>query len=54
MTIGLTYLTGAISDRNSFGPVLFGASLIPLVAVIAVLTLVRNTSATSHGVVRRI
>jgi ACS family hexuronate transporter-like MFS transporter len=53
-TIGLTYLTGTIADRYSFGPVLVGASIIPLVAVIAMLTLVRNTSATSRGVVRRI
>jgi ACS family hexuronate transporter-like MFS transporter len=54
VTIGVTYLTGAISDRYSFGPVLVGASIIPLVAVVAMLVLVRNTSATSRGVVRRI
>jgi ACS family hexuronate transporter-like MFS transporter len=53
-TIGATYLTGAISDRYSFGPVIVGASLIPLVAVVVVLLLVRNTEATRRGMVRRI
>jgi len=54
VTIGATYLTGAISDRYSFGPVLVAASVIPLVAVVAVLILVRNSSATARGRVRRI
>src|SRR5947207_1509386 len=30
VTIAATYLTGAISDRYSFGPVLVAASVIPL------------------------
>jgi MFS transporter, ACS family, aldohexuronate transporter len=54
VTIGATYLTGAISDRYSFEPVLVAASLIPLAAVAAVLILVRNTDATARGIVRRI
>ncbi len=54
VTICATYLTGAISDRYSFGPVLVAASLIPLVAVVAVLILMRNTSATTRRLVRRI
>jgi ACS family hexuronate transporter-like MFS transporter len=54
VTICATYLTGAISDRYSFGPVLVAASVIPLVAVVAVLILVRNTNATTRGLVRRI
>jgi ACS family hexuronate transporter-like MFS transporter len=54
VTIGATYLTGAISDRYSFEPVLVAASLIPLAAVAAVLVLVRNTDATARGIVRRI
>jgi ACS family hexuronate transporter-like MFS transporter len=42
-TIAATYVTGAVADRYSFGPILVGASLVPLIAVVALLTLVRNT-----------
>ncbi len=42
-TIAATYVTGAVADRYSFGPILVGASLVPLLAVVALLTLVRNT-----------
>jgi ACS family hexuronate transporter-like MFS transporter len=53
-TITATLITGVIADRYSFEPILIGASLIPLGAVLAVLLLVRNTDATDRGVVRRI
>ena len=53
-TIAATYLTGYVSDRYSFAPILVGASLVPLLAVAALLLLVRNTAATGKGVVRRI
>ena len=53
-TIGAIYLTGWVADRYSFEPILFGASLIPLVALAAVLFLVRNTDATRAGIVREI
>ena len=53
-TIGAIYLTGWVADRYSFEPILLGASLVPLVALAAVLFLVRNTSATRAGVVREI
>ena len=46
-TIAATYLTGAISDRYSFAPILVGASLVPLLAVVALLALVRNTRTSS-------
>jgi ACS family hexuronate transporter-like MFS transporter len=42
-TVLATYLTGIVADRYSFRPVLVVASLIPLVAAAAVLTLVRNS-----------
>ena len=42
-TIAATYLTGAVSDRYSFEPILIGASLVPLLAVVVLVTLVRNT-----------
>jgi ACS family hexuronate transporter-like MFS transporter len=42
-TIAATYLTGAVADRYSFGPILVGASLVPLLAVIVLVALVRNT-----------
>jgi ACS family hexuronate transporter-like MFS transporter len=53
-TITATLLIGTIADRMSFAPILIAASIIPLFAVIAVLTLVKNTDATTAGVVRRI
>ncbi|HEY7501821.1 MAG TPA: MFS transporter [Vicinamibacterales bacterium] len=53
-TIGAIYLTGWVADRYSFEPILLGASLVPLVALAAVLLLVRNTDATRAGVVQEI
>ena len=45
-TIGATYLTGAVADRYSFEPILIGASLVPLLAVIVLVTLIRNAGNT--------
>jgi ACS family hexuronate transporter-like MFS transporter len=45
-TIAATYATGLIAGRYSFEPVLVGASLIPILAMVAVLVLVRNGEAT--------
>jgi ACS family hexuronate transporter-like MFS transporter len=53
-TILATYLTGVVADRWSFEPVLIVASLVPLVAMVAILALVRNDSATDAGLVYRI
>jgi len=53
-TIAAIYLTGWVSDRYSFEPILFGASIIPLVAMAAVLLLVRNNAATARGLVNPI
>jgi ACS family hexuronate transporter-like MFS transporter len=53
-TIGATLLTGLIADRYSFEPILVIASIVPLVAVVAVLTLVRNSDATTRGALRPI
>ena len=53
-TIISTYLIGYISDRYSFEPILIGASLIPLVGMVLVLLLVRNTAASGQGLVKRI
>jgi ACS family hexuronate transporter-like MFS transporter len=53
-TITATYLTGVVADRYSFEPILIAASLIPLLAVVAALTLVRNNRATQEGVVNPI
>jgi MFS transporter, ACS family, aldohexuronate transporter len=49
-TIAATYLTGMVADRYSFEPILIGASLVPLFAVVAVLALVRNTDATAKRI----
>jgi ACS family hexuronate transporter-like MFS transporter len=40
-TIAATYFTGVIADRYSFGPILVVASVVPIFAALAVLTLVR-------------
>lgn len=53
-TITATYLIGWVSDRYSFRPILIAASLVPLLAVVAALTLVRNNHATERGIVNRI
>src|SRR5947207_3063307 len=53
-TILSTYLIGYVSDRYSFGPVLIGASLVPLLAMALVLLLVRNTAESGRGRVRMI
>ena len=53
-TIGAIYLTGRVADHYSFAPILVGASFVPLVAMAAVLLLVRNTADTERGVLRRI
>jgi ACS family hexuronate transporter-like MFS transporter len=40
-TIAATYLTGIVSDHYSFGPILVVASIVPLFAALAIMTLVR-------------
>jgi MFS transporter, ACS family, hexuronate transporter len=50
-TIAATLLIGQVADRWSFEPILVGASLIPLVATVAVLALVRNNKDTERGIV---
>lgn len=54
MYLAATFATGVVTDRHSFGPVMIVASLVPLLAVVAVLTLVRNTGGTADGVLRRV
>jgi ACS family hexuronate transporter-like MFS transporter len=53
-TIAAIYLTGWVADHYSFEPILLGASLLPLVAMAAVLLLVRNNRATEAGIVKAI
>jgi ACS family hexuronate transporter-like MFS transporter len=53
-TITATFLTGWVSDRYSFAPVLVVASIVPLLATLAVLVLVRNNDATKRGIVNPI
>jgi ACS family hexuronate transporter-like MFS transporter len=40
-TIAATYLTGYVADHYSFGPILVGASIVPLFAAVVILTMVR-------------
>ena len=53
-TITATLLIGRISDQMSFAPILIGASIVPLFAVVAVLALVRNTAESRGGVLKTI
>jgi ACS family hexuronate transporter-like MFS transporter len=53
-TIIATYLIGVVADRYSFEPILIVASLVPLLATIAVVVLVRNNDATEKGIVNQI
>ena len=52
-TIAATLGIGVVTDYYSFAPILVAASLVPLLAVVAVLTLVRNTDASGDGLLRR-
>ncbi len=53
-TIAATLATGYVSDRYSFEPILLGAGTIALIAMAAVLLLVRNSRATDEGILHRI
>jgi ACS family hexuronate transporter-like MFS transporter len=53
-TIGAIYLTGWVADHYSFAPILIAASIVPVIAMAAVLLLVRNTAATEQGILRPI
>ncbi len=53
-TIGAIYFTGWVADRYSFAPILIGASLVPLIALMAFLFLIRNTRATQDGTLHEI
>jgi MFS transporter, ACS family, hexuronate transporter len=54
VTIAATLTIGAVTDKYSFAPILLGASAAPVLAAIAVFTLVRNTRNTGNGVLLRI
>jgi ACS family hexuronate transporter-like MFS transporter len=54
VTIAVTYLIGAVSDKYSFAPILVASSAAPVLAAIAVYSLVRNTRDTGGGVLLRI
>jgi len=51
-TIGSTYLIGIVADRFSFTPILIVASVVPLVAALLVVALVRNTTESGRGLVK--
>jgi len=53
-TIASTFLVGYVSDHYSFDPILVAASLIPLVGMVLVLLLIRNSKARDSGLVQRI
>ena len=52
-TIGSTFLIGIVADRFSFTPILVVASVIPLLAALLVLALVRNTEESGRGQIGR-
>jgi ACS family hexuronate transporter-like MFS transporter len=53
-TIAATYLTGLVSDKYSFEPILIVASLIPLLATAIVVLMIRNGKATNEGFINPI
>jgi MFS transporter, ACS family, hexuronate transporter len=53
-TIISTFLVGYVADHYSFEPILIAASLIPFVAMVLMMFLIRNNKATAAGLVRRI
>jgi MFS transporter, ACS family, hexuronate transporter len=53
-TIVSTFLIGYVADHYSFAPILIAASLIPFIAMILMLLLVRNNQFTNKGLVKRI
>ncbi len=53
-TIAAIYLTGWMADAYSFAPVMVAASIVPWIALVAMLALVRNTAATRAGIVREV
>jgi ACS family hexuronate transporter-like MFS transporter len=53
-TILSTFLIGYVSDHYSFEPILIGASLIPLVAMVLVHVLIRSPKAEDGGLVQPI
>ena len=54
LTIGSTFLIGAIADRYSFAPILMVASLVPLTGAILVLLLVRNPRGAAPSFLKKI
>jgi MFS transporter, ACS family, hexuronate transporter len=54
VTIAVTLTIGVVTDNYSFAPILLGASAAPMLAAIAVITLVRNTQNSGNGVLLRI
>jgi hypothetical protein len=54
VTIVATYAVGTVTDKYSFTPILLAASAAPVLAAIAVLTLVRNTRNTGNGTLLKI
>jgi ACS family hexuronate transporter-like MFS transporter len=51
-TIGSTFLIGIVAERFSFTPILIVASVVPLLAAVIVLALVRNTAESGRGLVK--
>ena len=53
-TILATFAVGYIADHVGFRPALIGASVIPTIAMLVVLALVRNTAASGRGIIQKI
>ncbi len=53
-TILATYAVGYIADHVGFRPALVGASFVPVIAMLVVLALVRNTPASGRGLIQKI
>lgn len=54
LTIASTFLVGWISDHYSFVPILIVASIIPLIGVVSVFVLIKNSEKSGTSVLKRI
>jgi len=53
-TILSTYAVGYLADHYGFRPVVMGASVVPLIAMVLVLLLIRNTRHSGQGIILKI
>jgi sugar phosphate permease len=51
-TVAATFLIGRVADRFSWAPILVVSSVVPLLAALLVLVLLRNTKDSGRGLLK--